>query len=147
MAPRQKNIDKSSRVVAHTDAGPLVEIEFKGKAWDGCGDELFDYVGGVVQDMKPAGIMLNLKGYRTGSWNDIGPVVGQFYDRQTRTPLPFCFVARGKTANSLKKMVMLMQFSEITAVFEDNGEALAYVQEKIRHSSSRLSRPGETTPP
>ena len=131
MEPRRKHIEKNARVLAQTDSGPLVEIEFKGKARDGCCDELDDYVGRVVQDLRPAGVLLNLTDYKTKSWNDIGPVVDQYFDRQTRTPLPFCFVARGKTANSLKKMVMLMQFSEITEVFEDDGEGLEYLERKL----------------
>jgi hypothetical protein len=134
MAPRQKNIEKSSRVVAHTDMGPIIEIAFRGTAWDGCGNNLFDYAGGVVQDLRPAGVLLNLTDYKTKSWDDIGPVVGQFFDRQTRTPLPFCFVARGKTAKSMKTMIMAMQFSEITEVFADEGEGLGYLKKKIHEN-------------
>ena len=35
MVYRGKHIEKDVRVVAQTHAGPLIEIEFKGKAWDG----------------------------------------------------------------------------------------------------------------
>jgi len=131
MTPRRKSIEKSSRVVAHTDASPLVEIEFRGKAWDGCCDELDDYVGVVVQDTRPAGVLLNLTDYKTKSWDDIAPVFGRLIDRQNRTFLPFCLVARGKTAKSMKTMIMAMQFSEITEVFEDDGEGLEYLKGKL----------------
>lgn len=135
MVARKKHIEKNARVAAQTASGPLIEIEFKGKAWDGCGEELFKYVGGVVRDMSPAGVLLNLKNYKIISWDDIGPVVGQLFDKQTRALLPFCYVAQGKTAKSLKTMTMAMQFSELTEVFEDDGEGLEYLQERIRRTT------------
>ena len=62
-------LEKDVRVVGHTDTGPIIEITFKGKAWDGCGDELQEFVQQVIQDMEPAGVVMNCLHFRIGSWD------------------------------------------------------------------------------
>jgi hypothetical protein len=68
-----KPVDMNARVVADTDRGPIVEIEFKGKARDGCGNELSNFVGEVLRETKPAGILQNFSSFKITSWDDIGP--------------------------------------------------------------------------
>ncbi len=89
MVLREKHIEKNVRVVAQSHAGPLIEIEFKGKAWGGCGGELLDFVDEAVRDTKPAGVVMGLRNFELRSWDEVGPVFTQLLDRQTRKFLPF----------------------------------------------------------
>jgi hypothetical protein len=130
-----RGIRKEVRVAATVDAGPLVEIKFEGKAWDGCGDELYGFVKQAVQELRPAGVVMNLIRHKTKSWDDIGPVFSLLYDSQKRQFLPFCIVAKKRTSRSLKNLFSAMQFPAWAndARFCDSvEEGLAVLEDELR---------------
>ncbi len=148
MVLREKHIEKNVRVVAQTQAGPLIEIEFKGKASDSCGGELLDFVDEAVQDMKPAGVLVNLDTFKIRSWDDIAPVFTRLLDSQTCKFLPFCIVARRKTAKSLTKLFEVMQVADFqnAEFFDDARSGLKYLEKKFE-GTRRPAVPAQPTGP
>ena len=125
-------LQKDARIVARTETGPLIEIAFKGRARDGSGNEMCGFVGEVFQDMRPAGVVMNLGEFKIGSWDDIGPVFTQLFDKQTGEICPFCIIARGHTAESLKTLFKVMQVVDLenAEFFDDVGDALEFLAKK-----------------
>ena len=127
-----KDIVKEARVVANANAGPLIEISFRGKHWDGCGNELIDYVSQAVQELKPAGIVMNLAAFQYRWGNDIGALLFPLLDEQSRQLRPFCIVATGRTARSLKSLFAFMAPDLVnTRYFDDARDGLAYLKNKL----------------
>jgi len=56
---RARDIAKETRVLVEVAAGPLIEITFRGKHRDGCGNELIAYVSRGVDDLRTAGVVMN----------------------------------------------------------------------------------------
>ena len=135
-------LEKNARVVALTEAGPLIEVTFKGRAWDGCGDELCRFMDQVFQDMGPAGVVMNLGEFKIESWDDIGPVFLQLIDKHTHKFRPFCIVARRRTTKSLKTLFMAMQVSEIVdpEFFDEAKDGLEYLKNRLKEARPDRSR-------
>jgi len=126
-------IKKESRVLENIDAGPfpgpLIEICFKGKHYDYCGNELIEYVRSTVQQLRPAGVLLNLSEFKYSFGNDIGALLFPLVDR------PFCIVASGGTASALKSLFgLILNFPEIEeAKFYDIAtDGLEYLRKILK---------------
>ena len=128
-----KEIKKVTRVVATVDAGPLVEISFRGEYWYQCGNELSDYVSQTVHDLKPAGVVMNLNGFKYRWGNGIGSLLVPLLEFQTGNCRPFCVVASGRTAKSLKSLFALMQVPEFANAeyFDDAKDGLEYLEKNL----------------
>ena len=135
-------LEKNARVVALTESGPLIEVTFKGRAWDGCGVELCRFMGQAFQDLGPAGVVMNLGEFKIGSWDDIGPVFLQLIDKHTHRLRPFCIVAKRGTTKSLKTLFMAMQVSGIveTEFFDDAKDGLEYLENRLKEARPDSSR-------
>ena len=127
-------IGKEARVVAALDEGPPVEISFKGKHWDGCGNDLHDFVDRTVKNLSPVGVVMNLSDFNYRVGNCIGAMLFPLIDRQTHKFLPFCIVARGRTAKSLKSLFAFTQVPNLenAKYFDDAIVGLKFVKKKIR---------------
>lgn len=127
-----KHINKQSVVVAESDAGPVLEISFIGKHWDGCGNELIAYVRQSVEEIDPAGVIMNLSNFSYVWGNDIGALLFPLFERQTAKRL-FCIVARGTTARSLKSLFELTRLPDIVNVkyFDDARDGLIYLRKEL----------------
>ncbi|MEJ2582924.1 MAG: hypothetical protein P8127_15025, partial [Acidobacteriota bacterium] len=112
------------------------EIEFKGNARDGCGNELSKFVGEVLRETKPAGILLNFSSFKITSWDDIGRVFTQLVSRESNQFRPICIVARKRTAGSLKALFKVMQIQGSLAAeyFDQTQKALESLRETIQRA-------------
>ena len=135
----RQDIEKQARVVATAGADRSLRA-FSGKHWNGCGNGLIDYVDESVRQLKPAGVVMNLSGFKYVFGDDIGGLLFPLLDAQTSQFRPFCIVASGRTVSSLKSLFQLTMMPELTNAkyFDSVGEGLEYLR---RTSGVALSNP------
>lgn len=131
-------IAKEAKVVEVLDGGPLIEIRFTGKHWNGCGNDLCDFVSRTVQDLRPVGVVMNLSDFNYRVGNCIGTMLFSLMDRQTHIFLPFCIIASGRTAKSLKSLFALTQLPDLenAMYFDDAKDGLNFVKKRICQDQS-----------
>lgn len=130
---KASDIAKESRIIATCAAGPIIEIGFRGKHRDGCGNDLIRYVRQTVRELHPAGVMVNLSDFRYMWGDDIGALLFPLFEGQTGRLLPFCIVASGCTARSLKSLFELTKLPDlVNARYFDNArDGLAYLRNEL----------------
>ena len=130
----ERMLEKSARIIEKTDAGPLIEICIKGTHNDYCGNDLIDYIQSTVKDLKPSAILLNLGDFKYSFGNDIGAILFPFLEGQTLKFRPFCIIASGCTAKSLKSLFEFTKVPDIVNAkyFEDTKDGLEYLRATLK---------------
>ena len=128
-----QEIQRDAAILAETAAGPILEISFRGKHWDGCGNDMIDFVRESVTRWKPAAVLVNLEEFKYAAGNDVGALLFPLLDKQTRRFRTFSIVATGRTARSLQDLFELTEIPELSNApfFVRRSDALTHLERHL----------------
>lgn len=131
----QNNPECRNGVLEITPSGAILEIAFAGVHEGDAGQQIGNYVTGIVEDLEPAAVILNFIKFKYTFGNDIAGICSAFVRKNPPSARPCCIVAKGKTAKSLWS---LLDSAQLTTTFDITF--YENVAEAVYHLRSRLEQ-------